>query len=453
MLLKGGRVVTADAVELFDLRMGERIEAIAPSLEQKAGEEVLDVTGCFLLPGVMDAHTHFGFKTAFGVTEEAHESSQSAALGGVTTVIDYADFLPGAPFSCALEKRKKEFSGSLVDYNFHLLLHGGFLASDLKELRVLRDLGLKSIKIFTTYKELGLLLNPSLLSAVVKTCAENQILVTVHAESEAVMEKTRALYGQHLGDLGYLSRIRPIEAEVAAIEELATLSARFDCPIYVVHLSSDEGYFRIKEARSKGIPLHAETAPQYLLLDETYLSKEEPERYLCIPPLRRKSSQEGLWQGIAENGIEVVATDHCGYSLAAKIAAKGELFGLPGISTLLPLLYTYGVAEGRISLPQMVRVLSTNPARLFGLYPRKGHLAVGADADLVIYDPKGEGQIKDEAIAAKVGHSPYHNFVVKGQVRGTFLRGRPLVLEGVLREKEGFGQFVFAGEDSDGERK
>ncbi len=448
MLFKRGRLADGKNVREGDLRVSEgKIAEIGSDLSPRAGERVYDLEGCYLLPGIIDSHTHFSLQARGAVSDDDPRAGGISALfGGVTTVIDYADFLPDRSLPESIAARQKVFSTCPVDYHFHLVLNQNFQRNRLVELKQLAAMGITSLKLFTTYPDVGYMLAEDLWSDILNTCKEIGLLVTVHAEDNSIVEE-RTEYYRKAGLLGfeYHPRHRPADAEVEAVKWLVGLVEKTGCPLYLVHMSTGGAGEVLARARARGLPLLGETAPHYLLLEESLLSHPGAARYIMTPPLRRGSDQERLWQGLARGEIDVVATDHCAFTAERKMEAENGLEvlpGIPGVETLLPLTYTYGVERKRFSLSRLIQLLSENPARIFGLYPRKGSLQEGSDADLIVYDPGPQWYLQDEDLHSRAGYSPFSGLELKGRVRLTMLRGEIKVEEGDFVGRDSGGQMI-----------
>lgn len=392
-----------------------------------------------VLPGVIDVHTHFGMVGARGVrtADDFYQGSVSAAAGGVTTVIDYADPLPGESLPEAALKRRREAEGSIViDFSLHVVV-SSFGQQDVPELAALVEHGITSLKIDT--EDLRLLL--------VKA-RDAGVLVTMHAEDDVRIQKAGRLLRQ-LGqnDKQYHGISRPIEAEVTAIKWLIEMAAELECPLYIVHVSSGEGAKAIADARRAGQLIMGETCPHYLLLSEGKYRESGAGLYVMNPPLREAENNDALWAALAEGTLQVVTTDHCSYTRQQKEASSScfdIMPGVPGSETLLPLLYTEGVGKGRLELPQLVKLLSGNPASIFGLYPQKGIIAVGSDADMVIFDPAKEVIITAPEQHSAAGYTPFEGWKVKGYPRLTLLRGQIIFRDGQFCGERGSGRFIHA---------
>ncbi|MEC9488611.1 MAG: amidohydrolase family protein, partial [Halanaerobium sp.] len=338
-----------------------------------------------------------------------------------------------------------------VDYSLHLVINNNFdPGRQLGELAALRELGVSSIKVFTTYRNIYLLEDWKL-ARLFSAAGNEHLLLTVHAEDDRLIRENLDRLGLKNPDLTRVPEIRDDRAEAAAVRKMANLSVRTGgAPVYIVHLSSRAGLEEIRAARRKGVEIYAETAPHYLLLNQKLLQREDAPLFLMTPPLRQEEDNLALWQGVREGLIQVIATDHCAFSREQKYASCSldTLPGIPGVETLLPLIYTYGVKERGISLVEMVKLLSGNPARLFGLYPRKGTLEPGSDADLVIYEPAGSRILSGEELHSAAGYTPYEGVEVTGRVLITILRGEIVVAGRDYYGLAGQGSFIAAGESS-----
>lgn len=449
LLLKNAKVVIADKIKEGDVRIeGEKIKEIAKVLSPKQDEEVIDLAGKLLLPGLIDSHVHFSLHSRGTVTiDDFYSGGVSAAFGGVTTIIDYADQVDNSLIK-GLVKRKLEARDSVIDYNLHLCVDNN-LSSEryLKDFYRLRENGISSLKAFTTYSDIYMLNNKKW-TALFKAAKQAEMLVTVHAENDQIIQDNILKYRakKQLG-VEYHPDIRSSVAEAEAISELCQLLKHLEMSLYIVHLSSQKGYQQILKAREQGVDIYAETAPHYLLLTRQLLEGEGGRLNLMSPPLREKEDNRVLWNGVAEGEIDVIATDHCAFSVEQKKAGGNSLDilpGIPGVETMLPLIYTYGVKVGKISLTKMVELLSTNPAKIFGLYSQKGSIEVGKDADLVVFDPDLEVQLQGDRLHSKAGYTSFEGIKVKGMPVMTILRGKKIVAEGKFLGKRGYGKFIKA---------
>ncbi len=447
LLVRGGTLVTPDGLLEADLlAQGERIQAIGRDLPQVPDTRVVDATGCYVLPGVIDAHTHIALDTGIYKTpDDWAAGSRAAACGGVTTVVDFATQFPGQTLRQALEARLAEAQEATIDYTFHVMV------TDLPpgregELADLVELGVPSIKLYTTYRP-NYYADDATILRLMETCARLGILPLVHCENDAlVTAQTAALAAAGKTGWRFHGRSRPALAEQEAVQRVLFLARAAGCPVHICHCSTAVSVELVAAARAAGQAATCETCPQYLLLDSTVYDGAEPWRYILQPPLRDPSEPEKLWALVTAGAVDTLVTDHCDYTVAQKTAVDDFTRtpgGLPGLETLLPLTYSSGVAAGRLSLPRMVDLLAANPARLWGLWPRKGALLVGADADIVVYDPAPEGVVAAERLHHVASYTPYAGMPLKGQVRTTIVRGRIVYHEGHFRG--GKGQFVRRG--------
>ncbi|TDO94742.1 dihydropyrimidinase [Halanaerobium saccharolyticum] len=457
ILLKNAKLVDDIGVRKSDLLIeGEKIAAeekrgFFAEEESKNQFKVIDLKGKYIFPGIIDAHTHYLLHSRGTVTaDDFYQGSIAAAAGGVTTVIDYIDFPVDGDFKRSVAERKKEASDSIIDYNFHQVVQD-FNENISKNLADLKDLGLASIKLFTTYKDVGYMIERDQWSELFKRLKEIEILPQVHAEDDALIQDLKEVYSRrNLTAPEFHPAIRPGITEALAVKEMGEEALQADMPLYIVHLSSAEGLEAVRDLRSRKAQIYAETAPHYLLLDSSYLKREEAQLYLMTPPLRSKYDNQKLWQGVSTGEFQVVATDHCAFNKEQKMQSNSSLEilpGIPGTETMLPLLYSSGVRNNRITIREMVEMLSVNPAKIFGLYPEKGSLEVGTDADLTVFDPNLEKKLTAENLHSAAGYSPYNDFTVKGYPVMTFRRGE-LIFADKLRAEKGSGKFIFAHSSS-----
>ncbi|MCK4257749.1 MAG: dihydropyrimidinase [Halanaerobiales bacterium] len=449
-LLRGGTLVTESGLLKGDLLIeGEKIAQIAENIifgELDSSCQIIDVTDKIIMPGIIDAHTHYQLESRNSTTADDFASgSISAACGGVTTFIDYADHFLDFTLAEAAKKRINEALGKTV---IDFALHQSITHFDDKvslEMAELKEMGINSIKIFTTYRREGYMIPNHQWEQVFQRLKEEELLLTVHAEDDDLIVRLEEEFIQN----GTLTPemhplIRPAEAEAIAVRKVGELSLKVGIPVYIAHLSSKAGFNVLESLKTEGVMIYAETTPHYLLLDVERLKECEAQKYIMTPPLRNKDDLKALWEGLVKEEILTVATDHCSFTLEQKLRDNNCLTilpGLPGSETLLPLIHHYGVSEGLFDYPQLARILSTNPAKIFGIYPEKGSLLIGTDADLVILDPAKEVTISHTNLHSHSGYCPYEGFKVKGYPVMTYLRGQLVVKDGEFIGK-GQGQFV-----------
>jgi dihydropyrimidinase len=443
--IRGGTIVTADAVFRGDiLTDGAQIAAIGRV--DAAGATPVPAEECLVLPGVVDCHVHYRLTSgAYTTRDDFASASRAAAAGGVTTAIDYVSQRQGEGFQAAIAARRAEADGQVyIDYGLHLIVTD-IGRGQLDEVPAVVAAGVPSAKVYTTYKASGFYLDDWSWYRLLQRAAAAGMLVTVHAENDDLLEGRKAeLVRAGATSLRHHAEARPALAEVEAVQRGLLLARSAGAPVYFVHLSSAASVGAIREARRAGQRAFAETCPHYLTLTDEVYAGPHPERYLMTPPLRGPAEQEGLWRALAAGDIDCVGSDHCGYALDQRVGLDFTQVspGIPGTEMLLPLLYTEGVARGRITPSQLVRVLADGPARLFGLHPRKGAIAPGADADLVIYDPAQRWTVTAGALYSRAGYSPYEGRPVQGRVRTTISRGEIVYDRGQFMGAAGRGRFV-----------
>jgi dihydropyrimidinase len=445
-VIRGGLLATVEATVRADVGIEQgRISVIAERLD---GDRVIDAEGCIVMPGAIDVHTHFDTALGDSVTADDYESgSRAAAYGGVTTFVNYAFQGEGESLQQAIDREAaKAVVKSYVDYSFHPVItrvDDGILA----ELELVRDAGFTSVKLFTAVP--GFRLDDASILAVLRRAAETGLLVNVHAEDGALVEHlTGVLLGDDRLEMDSLPKARPDLAEGLATEKIAVYGGVTGCPIYVVHLSSVAALEAVRRARARGTEIYIETRPLYLFLtEECYcLPGREARKYVAWPPLRKPADRDALWSALARGEIQTYATDHTTWTLAQKTDPSLSFAAVPGgvsnVESFVGMLYSAGVRTGRISLSRFVAVTSTNPAKLFGLWPRKGTITVGADADLTIIDPEQRMRIASERMQSSSDFDPYEGHEAVGWPVLTLVRGRVVVDRGELRGEQGGGELI-----------
>ena len=449
-LLKGGTIVNAHGRQRADVLInGETIEQIAPDLTCD-GAEVIDVTGKLLFPGFIDAHTHFDLDVCNTTTaDDFYTGGRSALRGGTTMVIDFACPNKGETLQYGLDLWHKKADGrTACDYGFHMTIDD-WNDEIIAELPAMFEQGISSFKMYMTYP--AMMIGDESMFKALQKLRELGGIAGVHCENAGVID---ALISESKA-AGELSpeahpKCRPAILEAEAISRLLKMAEVADTPVVIVHLSSEAGLREIEAARARGRKVYVETCPHYLLLDDSRYSLPDFEgaKYVCAPPLRKESDNAALWTALENGEIQTVSTDHCSFTLKQKAAGRDDFTkipgGMPGVETRGVLLYTYGVAAGRISAERMVEVLSEAPAKLYGAFPRKGHLAVGADADIVVYDPEGTTRITAADQVANVDYAPYEGTEIAGHIAQVWLRGKLSVEEGKVLEDRG-GQYIPRG--------
>jgi dihydropyrimidinase len=445
MLIRGGRVVTAGGERDADVLVRDgKIAEVRPGLD--AGKDVIDATGMLVMPGVVDPHTHLLLDTGTARTADDFESgSLSAAAGGVTTYLDFAPQQPGQRFAEALQARLDLIEGrSYVDYALHLII-AQLPPGWERDLAALVDAGVTSAKVYTTYRDTIFYADDWTWYRLMERSGDTGFLVQVHAENDAIV----AGMSQQLVDAGKRSLkfhaiARPAVAETEAVSRGLVFSRATGSPVYFVHLSTPSAIDLISEARRQGVPAIAETCPHYLLLDDSRYDQPDAARYVMTPPLRDLDNQAQLWERLSSGAIHSIGSDHCGFSLSQRTGVDDfrEISpGIPGVETSLLLMHSFGVMQQRMSRSDLVRLLCTNPAKIFGLWPRKGDLQPGSDADIVIFDPRPQRTLHAAELHSRAGYTPYEGLQVMGRVMATICRGEVVFGNGRVTGKAGFGGF------------
>ncbi len=449
LLIKGGTVVSGRRMFRADVLVEDgKIVQVDKEIKKDCGR-LINAEGHYILPGGIDVHTHM--QLPFGGTVSADDfftGTRAAAFGGVTTIIDFAIQTRGESLKETLAKRKAEADGKVcIDYGLHVAVTD--LTDDvMAEIPEIIEQGCPSFKLFMTYP--GLAVDDGTLFFALKTASEAGGMVGVHAENMHLIERfVKNLLAEGKTGPMYHEVSRPNIVEAEAVSRAIMLAAETGSRLYFFHLSTAQGLAKIREARQKGQPVYAETCPQYLLLSRD--NYREPDfrgaRYVMSPPLRGREDQEALWSGLADGTLQVVGSDHCPFRTDQKKLGL-EAFnkipnGGPGVETLLPLLYSEGVVKGRLSMERLVDIVSEGPAKLFGLYPRKGAVMPGSDADLLIIDPDRELSLSADALHMNLDYTLYEGFKVKGYPMVTISKGKVICLDGQFLGKAGDGEFVF----------
>jgi dihydropyrimidinase len=448
LIIRNGSVVTEKGTVRADILIeNEKISRIGSFIPGGLSDEVINADGKIVIPGAIDAHVHYHMKTAKGRTIDNYETgSLSAAFGGVTSFIDYASPIEGKSLLESLKEREKEAEGhSYLDYNFHMEITGEF-DQDLNELPSLKNYGIESLKIYTTYGSTKL--SDRKIKSLLKKTKENSMLVTVHAEDDDIVTSLKKKFlGEGSTTSNYHGESRPNEAEAEAIKKILHFAGESNVPVYFVHVSTSEGINVIQQAKKLGQKVYGETCPHYLLLTDDCYRGAEAQKYIMSPPLRKKIDQEALWESISNGTLQCITTDHCSFSIRDKLLVNNCFEVIPGIGgseTLVPLLYSQGVRNGKITLEQFVDLISTNPAKMFGLYPQKGIISVGSDGDLTIIDPQKEVILKGSQLHSAAEYTVFENFKVTGYPEATISRGTVICRDNKLMVPKPHGKFIKA---------
>jgi dihydropyrimidinase len=409
---------------------------------------VIDGTGKLILPGIIDSHTHMELPMKDTSSSDSFTTgSIAAACGGVTSIIDFTNMACGKNLLSAFFDRKAKAEGKCaIDWALHSCVKGWEECTE-KAIDELLKQGVTSFKMFTVYRNRGLMSEDRDIYSALKYISCSGGLITAHCESEGIVEASLAEVLKS-GDTSPLALAdsRPNHAEGEAVQRLITFAEITGGRLYIVHMSTREALRALIDGRQRGVNVSGETCPQYLLLNREYLDGENGHLFTCVPPLRDPIDNLTLWDGLEDGHISTVATDHCPFMSSQKAEHKNNFMkmplGLPGVETLLPLLYNFGVREGRISVSQMVQLLCTNPAMIFGMYPKKGIIQPGSDGDIVIFDPAKKVTISAEILHQNTDYSPYEGMTVRGWPLKTILGGKLIVDNGRYIGNPSDGKFI-----------
>jgi dihydropyrimidinase len=455
-LIKNGHIVTAvDSYTADILIDGEIIAMIGKDLASVVGsvDKTFDATGKLVIPGGVDPHTHMDLP--FGGTSSSDDfetGTRAAAFGGTTTIIDFAVQYKGQALNQALDAWFAKAEGkATTDYGFHLIVTD-LPDERLPELKAMIDQGVTSFKLFMAYPGV-FLVDDGVIFKAMTAAGENGGLICMHAENGVVIDVlVKRAIEQGRTAPKYHALTRPTKAEAEGVHRAIAIAEMANSPVYIVHLSCYDALKEVQAARDLGLPAFAETCPQYLLLDYSLYEKPDFEgaKYVMTPPLRDKENQELLWRGLRGDDLQVISTDHCPFCFKEQKELGRDDFskipnGGPGVENRMSLIYHHGVTQGRISLNRFVELTSTAAAKIFGLFPKKGTIAVGSDADIVIFDPNREQTISVATHHMRVDYSAYEGWRVKGVTETVLSRGRVIVENNEFKGKTGAGRFLKRG--------
>jgi dihydropyrimidinase len=451
LLIQNGTVVTADKTTPASVLIeGATITDVRPGIDP-TGHTVVDASGMLILPGGIDAHTHLDMP--FGGTTSADDyetGTRAAAIGGTTTIVDFAIQARGTKMRSALDTWWKKAEGkACIDYGLHMIVTD-LGTSGLEDMDDMVREGVASFKLFMAYPNVLMVDDATIFKALQQT-AKNGALICMHAENGSVIDVIvqQALAEGKTAPI-YHALTRPTIAEAEAVQRAIAMAEIAGAPVYIVHLSSEDALNQVREARDRGLPAFAETCPQYLLLslEETMNHNSfEDAKWVFTPPLREKKNQPRLWDGLNHDHLQVVSTDHCPFCFAdQKILGINDFTripnGGPGIENRLQLIHHHGVNAGKLSLNRFVEITSTAPARIFGMYPKKGTIAPGSDADVVVWDPQAEHTISAATHNMRCDYSMFEGFKVRGNAKQVYARGELIVENGKYLGKVGRGQYL-----------
>jgi len=441
-ILRGGYVVSGHSCRRADVLIdGETVEKVGHVMVGAPKDtRVVDVEGCYLFPGFIDAHTHFDLDVCNTTTADDFESgTKSAVCGGTTTIIDFACPNKGESLAHGLALWHEKSDGKCwCDYGYHMTIDDWNEGIE-RELDDMFAAGITSFKMYLTYP--AMMLSDADIYRALRALRARGGICGFHCENagviDALIEQLKA--EGHAADVYAHPLSRPDYLEAEAVHRLLRIAQAADCPVIIVHTTNREALREIEQARRRGQKVYVETCPQYLLLDDSvYYDPDysKSARFVCAPPIRSHDDSLALWQGLRSGAVQTISTDHCSFTLAQKEMGREDFTkipgGLPGVETRGELIYTAGVAQNRLSLSGMCRALSENPARLYGLYPRKGVIRAGSDADIVVYDPEAHHVLHGSELHSQAGYTPFEGFETAGSIRRVYLRGELAVERGEL---------------------
>lgn len=447
ILIKNGNIVTAsDSIHADILVEGEKVSMIAQKIQAEESMEVIDAKGKLVMPGGIDVHTHFDLPMFGTVSSDDHYTGhKAAAFGGTTTVIDFVSQDEKCLMKNVETWHKKADGKAAIDFSFHMNITQ-FDEKTAKEIPQLMQEGINSVKVFTAYNN-RLRLGDGDIFKVLRIAGSHGMLVLVHAENGDVIEilvEEALAAGQKTPE--WHAYTRPAWGAAEAVFRSIALAAQAQAPVYIVHMNTKRGVEHLRRAREEGLPAMGETCPQYMFFNIEHLRNPDGAKWICSPPLRSQEDNAGIWKAVENHTVQVMATDHCPFFYDGRspikyegreIAIPGKELGaedftkipngLPGVGDRLLLLWSYGVVTGRISANRFVELTSTNPAKIFGMYPKKGTIQPGSDADIVIWNPDKEINYGVAFAHHRTDYNLYEGWPLKGTIEKVLLRGKVIV--------------------------
>ena len=462
ILIKSGKIITASESFYADILIeGEKISAVAENIPEQEGMQVIDAKGKLIMPGGVDVHTHLDLPMAGTVSSDDHYTGhKAAAFGGTTTVIDFISQDFPHLQDCVNAWHQKADNKAAVDYSFHMnITHFDDIIA--KEIPQLKKEGITTLKVFTAYNN-RLRLDDGSIFKVMRIARDNGMLVMVHAENGDVIDvlTEEALAAGHTSPEWH-ALTRPALGAVESVFRTISLSALAEAPVYIVHMNTKGGVEHVRWARQKGLPVMGETCPQYMFFTIKQLRQPDGAKWICSPPMRSEEDNAGIWKAVEDGTMQVMATDHCPFfydgttpimyegqpiAIPGKELGKDDFTkipnGLPGVGDRLMVLWSCGVGTNRISPNRFVELTSTNPAKIFGMYPQKGTLLPGSDADIAIWDPDKEIQYGYKYAQHRTDYNIYEGWPMKGVVEKVILRGKLIVDGSKWLGEKGEGRFI-----------
>lgn len=447
ILIQNGTVVRSSGAFRADLLVRDgRIVRIAPRINEPC-DECIDASGCYLFAGFIDTHTHFDLDLGVTVTADDFKTGTKAAvLGGTTTVLDFATQDRGMTMQDALDLWHKKAKNSSCNYGFHMAV-SEWNEARRAEVDAMIEQGVTSFKMYMVYDAMKV--DDGKIYDALKFTKERDCIIGVHCENyELLQAKIAELKAAGRYDPTAHPDSRPQVVEADGVSRLMHIAELADAPCWVVHLSTEQGLRTIEDARARGIEVYVETCPQYLVLDKERYADADAEKFIMSPPLRQEADRKALLNALQEGGVDFIGTDHCSFTMAQKALGKGDFSKVPnggaGVQNRAELVYTYACKTGYLSVEEMANVMSERAARLFGMYPQKGVLQEGSDADIVIFDPSDAHTISHRRNAHNCDNSPYEGIRVAGRTRDVLLNGEVVVRNGELI-RPNRGKYVFRG--------
>lgn len=457
LILKNGLIVTSESSYVADIGIkDEKIQAIETKGITENAKRTIDLAGKYVLAGIIDPHMHIAAKFR-GIIDELdfYSASRLAAYGGVTSFIDFSESAHGASVLREVKKRIKKMEESSIDFSLHAKIIQT-TSTVLKEIKDLIEFGVPTMKLFMTYRKAGVMVNDTDILKVMEVCRKYGGRPGFHAESNVILEYNDQKFEENgTMDWEHFALAKPNVCELEAVNRVIAYSEFMDCPIYIFHLTTKEGKTAIEDAKKRGLKVYTETCPHYLLLTDDVYKNEDGHLYMMSPPLRKVEDQEGLWSGLIDGTISIIGSDNCTFTKETKEVnlerdENGEIIqnylnvinGVSGLEERLALLISEGVNKGRISWNKLTAITAENPAKIFGMYPQKGTISLGSDADIVVIDPEKENVISKDTLHYGLDYCIYEGIKSKGWPIMTIARGKIIVENGEFKGEKGAGRFI-----------